>query len=95
MQSVIRHHKMHTAWIYFPGILMIFLGASIVLFPRFLTGILAGCFILAGLMFIQGIRSLRKAVKRIRTQIELFGDETPDHFPADLLPHRVYTSWIN
>lgn len=95
MQIVNRNHKMLAVWMYVPGLLMIFLGASIVLFPRFLPGIVAGCFILAGLMLIQSMRSLRKAVKRIRTQMEFSGDQTPEHYPAALLPHRVYTSWIN
>ena len=30
-------------WIYVPGLLMILLGASIFLFPRFFPSIVAGC----------------------------------------------------
>ncbi len=83
------------AWIYVPGILMILLGAGIFLFPRFFPIIVAGCFILAGLMLIQSMRSLRKAAIRIRAQLDVEGEQMLELSLADPPAHRVYTSYIN
>ena len=82
-------------WIYVPGLLMILLGVSIVLFPRISASIVAGCFILAGLMLIQCMKRLRKAAISIRTQLDVDGEQMLELSPADLLPRRVYTSYVN
>lgn len=82
-------------WIYVPGLLMIFLGTSIFLFPTFFPGIVAGCFILAGLMLIQSMRSLRKAAIKIRAQLDVEGKQMLELSLTDPPPRRVYTSHIN
>jgi hypothetical protein len=61
------------------------------LFPS----IVAACFILAGLMLIQSMRSLRRAARRIREQLDMEDEGIPELSPSDLLPRRVYTSYIN
>ena len=95
MEIAHRHPRTRAAWIFVPGLLMILVGLSILLFPRFFAAIVAGCFILSGLMLIQVMRSLGKAVERARAQLELSGYHGTDRPPGNLLPHRVYTSWIN
>ena len=96
MKPSSKQTRVIAGWIYVPGLLMILLGASIFLFPKFFPIIVAGCFILAGLMLIQSMRSLRKAAMKIRTQLDAVdGEQMLELSPADVLPRRVYTSYIN
>ncbi len=95
MKPPSKQARVIAGWIYVPGLLMILLGTSIFLFPSLFPGIVAGCFILAGLMLIHSMRNLRKAAVRIRTQLDVDGEQLLELYPADPLPRRVYTSYIN
>lgn len=87
--------RVFAGWIYVPGLLMILLGASIFLFPRFFPSIVAGCLMVAGLVLIQSMRRLRKAAISIRTQLDAEGERMLQLCLADPPPRRVYTSYIN
>jgi hypothetical protein len=78
-----------------PGLLMILLGSCILLFPQLLPAVVAGFFILSGLLLVQTMRRLRMVVTHIRKNLERQGEESAEQIPYGLLPHRVYTSWIN
>ena len=95
MKPSSKQTRVIAGWIYVPGLLMILLGASIFLFPKFFPIIVAGCFILAGLALIQSMRSLRKAATRIRAQLDVEGEQMLDLSLADPPARRVYTSYIN
>jgi hypothetical protein len=97
MRSFGKQDGVVAGWVYGPGLLMILLGASILFFPKLLTVFLAGCFILAGLILILSMRNLRKAAKRIRTQLafDLDREQQVELSPDDLPPGRVFVSYIN
>ncbi len=96
MSSFDKRARRLEAWTYIPGLIMILLGTSIFLFPDLFVSIVAGCFIIGGLLLIQSLRSLRKAATRIRTQLEENEEEqTWESSPSTLLPRKVYTSYIN
>jgi hypothetical protein len=95
MKPSSKQARVYAGWIYVPGALMILLGASIFLFPRFFPSIVAGCFILAGLMLIQSMRRLRKAAISIRTQLDVEGEQMPELSLAGPPVRRVYTSYVN
>ncbi len=95
MVSSEKRSRTLTGWIYVPCLIMILVGTSIFLFPHLFADIVAGCFILSGLLLIQLLRNLRKTVARVRAQLEASGEEKWDTSPTDLVPTRVYTSYIN
>ena len=74
---------------------MILLGTTILIFPHLLASIVAACFILSGLLLTQSLRNLRKAAARIRDHLEVKEEQVWETSRADLVPRRMYTSYIN
>ena len=95
MEIFSQRRKLLELSIYMPGVVMITLGSCFVLFPQLLPAVLAGFFILSGLLLIQTTRRLRMVATRMRKHLELQREESLEPIPYGLLPNRVYTSWIN
>jgi hypothetical protein len=95
MEIVSQLRKLLELWIYMPGIVMITLGSCVLLFPQLLPAVLAGFFILSGLLLIRTTRRLRMVATQMRNHLELQREESLEPIPYGLLPNKVYTSWIN
>ena len=84
-------------WIYVPGVLLMLLGLSILLYPQAVRAILAGFFIGSGALMIHAIRVLKRTFEAFRQRIsDLYLEQVAeDEGRASFEKADPPLSWVN
>lgn len=96
MMHVPRLRKLGASLMYIPGFSMILLGVAVLLYPKALPWAAAAFFVLAGTVLTQVVWTLRRFVRRLRTQIEFSAEEIVEGAQEDEEPtSRTQAYWVN
>ena len=84
-------------WVYLPGITLMLMGITIVLFPETLKWLIAAFFAIMGVALIEAARALRTLARTFRARLaDVYLEQPPSEKDnLDLFPPDPSPTWVN